>query len=256
MRETSTPMSVSAGGGGGPDEDAGSEGCAQPVRHSATQPEDQSCLEESALEPSRTMAGNAWSHPQQLASHRQWSLADSTREMVVGHCPRRVVRSSEGLSAYRRMGVSAYLRPAMASQRPIYVCYIVRCAGGTLYTGVTTDIGRRVEEHNAGDGARYTASRRPVRLVWTEAHHDRAAAQRREAQIKRWSRESQEIGIVRRRPEVDVIGHNRAGGHLLDAMNRWKERTDGSEQARTHLDGRGGRPGAWDWQWPGRAGDA
>ncbi len=87
-----------------------------------------------------------------------------------------------------RIGVSAYLRPAMAPQRPIYVCYIVRCADGTLYTGVTTDIGRRVEEHNAGNGARYTASRRPVRLVWTEAHPDRAAAQRREAQIKRWSR--------------------------------------------------------------------
>ncbi len=76
----------------------------------------------------------------------------------------------------------------MAPQRSIYVCYIVRCADGTLYTGVTTDIGRRVEEHNAGNGARYTASRRPVRLVWTEAHLDRSAAQRREAQIKRWSR--------------------------------------------------------------------
>lgn len=75
----------------------------------------------------------------------------------------------------------------MARHRPIYVCYVVRCADGTLYTGVTTDIGRRVEEHNAGNGARYTASRRPVRVVWTEAHPDRSAAQRREAQIKRWS---------------------------------------------------------------------
>ncbi len=76
----------------------------------------------------------------------------------------------------------------MTPPRPIYVCYIVRCADGTLYTGVTTDMGRRVEEHNAGNGARYTASRRPVRLVWTEVHADRSAAQRREAEIKRWTR--------------------------------------------------------------------
>ena len=80
----------------------------------------------------------------------------------------------------------------MAPPRPIYVCYIVRCADDTLYTGVTTDIGRRVEEHNVGNGARYTASRRPVQLVWTEAHPDRSAAQRREAQIKRWSRTRKE----------------------------------------------------------------
>jgi len=41
---------------------------------------------------------------------------------------------------------------------------------------------------------------------------------------------AQEIGIVRRRPKVDVIGHNRAGGRAVDAMNRWKERTDGSSR--------------------------
>ena len=78
----------------------------------------------------------------------------------------------------------------------MYYCYIVRCADGTLYTGVTTDITRRVEEHNGGEGARYTASRCPVRLVWNEEHRDRSAAQKREAAIKGWSRKQKEGLIV------------------------------------------------------------
>ena len=71
----------------------------------------------------------------------------------------------------------------------MYYCYIVRCADGTLYTGVTTDLVRRLEEHNQGKGSRYTASRRPVQLVWKEELSNRSLAQRREAEIKRWRRE-------------------------------------------------------------------
>ncbi len=78
----------------------------------------------------------------------------------------------------------------------MYYCYVLRCADGTLYTGVTTDITRRVEEHNDGKGARYTASRRPVRMVWKEEHHDRSSAQRREAAIKSWSRSRKEALIA------------------------------------------------------------
>jgi len=68
--------------------------------------------------------------------------------------------------------------------------YIVRCADGTLYTGITTDLARRLHEHNHDDGraARYTRSRRPVVLVAWEAAADRAAAARREAAIKRLRR--------------------------------------------------------------------
>ena len=66
--------------------------------------------------------------------------------------------------------------------------YILRCADGTLYTGITTDLERRVEEHNAGTGARYTAPRRPVELVYSERASDRSAAGRREAAIKKLSR--------------------------------------------------------------------
>ncbi len=67
---------------------------------------------------------------------------------------------------------------------------MLRCADGTLYTGITTDIARRGAEHNGegGLGARYTRSRRPVQLVYAEAATDRAEAARREAAIKRLDR--------------------------------------------------------------------
>ena len=68
--------------------------------------------------------------------------------------------------------------------------YILRCADGTLYTGVATDLKRRVEEHNGlrAKGARYTRARRPVKLVYSEAAVNRAAACRREYRIKQMSR--------------------------------------------------------------------
>jgi putative endonuclease len=70
---------------------------------------------------------------------------------------------------------------------PAYV-YIVRCADGTLYTGWTTDVARRVAEHNAGRGAAYTRQRGPVELVYSETLPDRSAAMRREEEIKRRGR--------------------------------------------------------------------
>ena len=62
--------------------------------------------------------------------------------------------------------------------------YIVRCADQSLYTGVTTDVASRIEQHNLGKGARYTRSRRPVELVYQERAADRGAALRREMTIK------------------------------------------------------------------------
>ncbi|GAB4543671.1 MAG: hypothetical protein Fur002_16150 [Anaerolineales bacterium] len=70
---------------------------------------------------------------------------------------------------------------------PCY-CYILECSDGTLYTGWTTDPQRRLQRHNAGSGARYTRARRPVKLIYVEAQPDRAAALRREVQIKRLPR--------------------------------------------------------------------
>lgn len=69
--------------------------------------------------------------------------------------------------------------------------YILRCADETLYTGVTTDLTRRVAEHNSGvkgKGAKYTAARQPVVLVYDEACLDRSAAQIREAALRRSTR--------------------------------------------------------------------
>ena len=62
--------------------------------------------------------------------------------------------------------------------------YILECADGTLYTGWTNDLEKRLAAHNSGHGAKYTRSRTPVRLVYAEAHEDRREAMRREAQIK------------------------------------------------------------------------
>jgi putative endonuclease len=76
--------------------------------------------------------------------------------------------------------------------------YIARCADGTLYTGIALDAKRRIAEHN-GDrprGARYTRGRRPVRLVYTERRASRAAAARREAEIKRLPRAGKETLIA------------------------------------------------------------
>ena len=67
--------------------------------------------------------------------------------------------------------------------------YIIQCRDRTLYTGITTDIERRLREHNSdSSGARYTRSRRPVRLLYTELHPDRASASKREARIKQMRR--------------------------------------------------------------------
>lgn len=66
--------------------------------------------------------------------------------------------------------------------------YLVRCRDGSLYCGWTTDVAKRVNAHNAGKGAAYTRSRKPVVLVWCDECADRSAALRREAAIKRLPR--------------------------------------------------------------------
>ena len=66
--------------------------------------------------------------------------------------------------------------------------YMLRCADGSLYTGWTVDLERRMASHKAGDGSRYTRSRLPVELVASFAMADASAARREEARIKRLSR--------------------------------------------------------------------
>lgn len=75
--------------------------------------------------------------------------------------------------------------------------YILACCDGTLYTGCTTDLDRRLQEHNESPrGAKYTRSRRPVKLVFWAPHPDRSAAQREEARIKKLSR-AQKLQLIK-----------------------------------------------------------
>ncbi len=67
-------------------------------------------------------------------------------------------------------------------------CYILECVDGTYYTGWTTDPERRVKQHNKGIGARYTKTRRPVKLVYLEEQPDKATALKRELAIKKLKR--------------------------------------------------------------------
>ena len=75
-------------------------------------------------------------------------------------------------------------------------CYIVECSDGTYYTGWTTDPERRVSQHNKGIGAKYTSTRRPVKLVYLETQPDRTTAMKRELAIKRLKREQKARLIV------------------------------------------------------------
>ena len=61
---------------------------------------------------------------------------------------------------------------------------MLRCADGTLYTGITNDLDRRMSEHESGKGAKYTKGRGPFQLVFDETWDDRGAASKREAEIK------------------------------------------------------------------------
>jgi putative endonuclease len=70
--------------------------------------------------------------------------------------------------------------------------YVLECADGTYYTGYTTDLERRISEHDAGDGARYTRGRTPVTLLYSERFASRSAAMAREYEIKQLRRSDKE----------------------------------------------------------------
>lgn len=77
--------------------------------------------------------------------------------------------------------------------------YILRCKDGTLYTGITTDTDRRLEEHNSGKGAKYTRGRGPVEMVYREMCPDHSTALKRELEIK---------GLTRQEKENLIAGRN------------------------------------------------
>jgi putative endonuclease len=80
-----------------------------------------------------------------------------------------------------------------------YSIYILECADGTLYTGITTDVKRRVLEHNtSAKGARYTKPRRPVKLFYTEDFNTKSEALKREIAIKKLTREQKMLLPMRK----------------------------------------------------------
>lgn len=99
---------------------------------------------------------------------------------------------------------SVFRRTSERYNRPMHHVYVVRCADGTLYTGYARDPTARVKVHNAGRGAKYTAGRRPVMLVYSETFDTRSAALRREHELKRWRRLAKEtlIGNPRRKHDA------------------------------------------------------
>ena len=83
--------------------------------------------------------------------------------------------------------------------------YILQCADGSLYTGIATDLERRLRQHNGelAGGPRYTRGRRPVQLLWSAGATDRSAAQQREAAIKTLPREGK-LQLIASRPVAEV----------------------------------------------------
>jgi len=72
----------------------------------------------------------------------------------------------------------------------MYFVYMLECSDSTLYTGITTDLKRRLDEHNnSSKGAKYTRLRRPVKIVYSEEQADRSSASKREYALKKLTRE-------------------------------------------------------------------
>ena len=102
-------------------------------------------------------------------------------------------RASECPEAYdlAKAILDAVFEQINGSGKKHYV-YILKCADNTFYTGYTTDPERRTKVHNSGKGAKYTRSRRPVELIYTEQFSDKREAQRREYAIKQMTRAEKE----------------------------------------------------------------
>ena len=85
----------------------------------------------------------------------------------------------------------------------MYYVYMLRCGDDSLYTGITTDLLRRLQTHQAGKGAKYTRSHLPVTLAYWETQPDRSAALRRERQLKALSR-AEKLRLIAGHPPADI----------------------------------------------------
>ena len=77
----------------------------------------------------------------------------------------------------------------------MYYVYMMECEDTSIYTGITTDVERRLAEHKAGTASHYTSARKAKKLLRVEEHPDRSSALKREAQIKSWTR-AQKLELI------------------------------------------------------------
>ncbi len=89
-------------------------------------------------------------------------------------------------------------------QEPTWTVYIVECSDGSFYTGITNNLSRRLDQHNAGRASRYTRSRRPVEAIYQEGCVSRSEASIREGALKALSRKEKEKLILERRIDVTI----------------------------------------------------
>ena len=91
----------------------------------------------------------------------------------------------------------------------MWFVYILQCGDESLYTGISTDVQRRIKEHSKGEGSRYVQSRLPVRLVYQERCKNRSSASKREARIKKLTRDEKlkvisSLSLPARRREISI----------------------------------------------------
>ena len=115
-----------------------------------------------------------------------------------GDGPRRMALSDQS-SGSKSKGQT----PAPVTE-PCFV-YILKCSDGSFYVGCTTNLIERERTHNAGFASEHTAKRRPVRIVYSEAHESWSAARKRETQLKRWSRAKKEALIAGSRSRLHQL---------------------------------------------------
>jgi len=87
--------------------------------------------------------------------------------------------------------------------------YVLKCHDGTLYTGITNDLSRRLEQHNSGTASRYTRSRLPVKFVYQESCRGKSSALKKEYAFKQLSREEKETYI--KEPRKTILAQRRKG---------------------------------------------
>jgi predicted GIY-YIG superfamily endonuclease len=107
-------------------------------------------------------------------------------------------------------------KPKARSPAENWFVYILRCGDGSLYTGITKDVNRRSQQHNAGTASRYTRSRRPVKLIYQEVHPSQSSALKREAAIKAMNRREKLTMIQKRKKPAKGV---RQIAHLEDIPN-------------------------------------